>query len=325
MRRCSARAPGKVILSGEHWVVHGGRALAAAVGLYARATCTGWSGDRVVVETPLGRAAVASDGTVDGDAKAAPLGHAIRAALELGYRFMPSICSVDSEIPVGAGLGSSAATAVAVAAAYMAYAAGGPPERESVNRAAFEAEKVTHGKPSGVDNTVSTYGGFILYRRGSRPEPLNMPRLDAEVLIALSGVERRTAEAVGRFTRRLEELNNIGIGGSLASLADKITSLMLEAIARGDAATLGTLLRVSHGILNAMGVSHERLEEIVHIAERAGALGAKLTGAGMGGAAIVLCRGDGCAAVLHSLQSRGYRVLQTALGVDGVEITCEQS
>ncbi len=324
MRRCSARAPGKVILSGEHWVVHGGRALAAAVGLYAHATCREWSGDRVVIETPLGRAAVTGDGTVDGDPKAVPLGHAVRAALELGYGFKPSICGVDSEIPVGAGLGSSAATAVAVAAAYMAYTAGEQPERSSVNRAAFEAEKVTHGRPSGVDNTVSTYGGFILYRRGSRPEPLSMPRLDAEVLIALTGVERRTAEAVRRFTQRLEKLNNIGIGGSLASLADRITSLMLEAIARSDVATLGTLLRVSHGILNAMGVSHEKLEEIVHTAERAGALGAKLTGAGMGGAAIVLCRGDRCSAVLRSLQAKGYQVLQATLGVDGVRVVCEE-
>ena len=323
--RCEASAPGKVIIGGEHWVVHGGTAVAAAIGLRARAICEPVEGGMgVVIETMFGAARLEQD-RVTGAREAAPLARAVQAVAEaLGVQPVPARCRVESSIPPGAGLGSSAATAVAAAAAYAALLLGGErPPLDAVNSAAYEAEKITHGRPSGIDNTVSTFGGFLAYRRGEKPRLLSSKPADATLYIVDTGVPRSTRRAVETFTSNLSLLGSINnLSTLLINLAEETTRSMIQAIESGDVDRLGALMYLAHGLLNAMGVSHSRIEEAVHTARARGALGAKLTGAGMGGTVIVLCRGQTCGQVASALMEKGYNPIPAALGAEGVRITC---
>lgn len=310
---CRARAPAKVILFGEHWVVHGGRALASAIGLYSS-----------VYAEPLREGVIVESrnlGVMEDVLKSCRVFCNLKRSFEYIANgvMWPARIVVNSEIPVGAGLGSSAAVAVSASAAY-ACVGGRDVTPELVSNAAYESEKLVHGTPSGVDNTVSAFGGFLLYRRGEGFKAIHVGSLnDVTLLVIDTGVIRSTAKAVSLFSSRLKRLNSIG--QDLLRLAEGIVEEALRAVRKGDAVMLGELMDVAHGLLNAMGVSHIELEKAVHAARANGALGAKLTGAGMGGSAIALVEKERAAAVAENLRRLGFRVYSGALGVRGVSIT----
>lgn len=310
-----AKAPAKIILLGEHWVVHGARAIAAAVGLYARAKGRPISNGIIVKSRELG---ITED--ITRCKRLCNLWYSVRYIASKASRApWPAEIYIESDIPIGAGMGSSAAIAVAFSACY-AWLGGVNPSAELVLNAAYEAEKIIHGTPSGIDNTVSTLGGFIIYRRGEAPRRLEGIKIhNTKLLIIDASVPRSTRIAVELFSKRLVELGSLG--KELLSLMNKVAQDAIEALQRGDAARLGLLLDLSHGLLNSMGVSHESLEEVVHIARREGAYGAKLTGAGMGGVAIALVPYDRVAHVRKALAARGYRVLEAELGAKGYSVT----
>ncbi len=320
-RCCSASAPAKVIVVGEHWVVSGSTALAGAIDLRARVACK--AGDSrlrgVVVSSPLGVAELDSEGSCNGSARLCGLGRALRAIVEETGAFVPASCVVKSDVPIGAGLGSSAAVSVAFAAAYLALVSGRV-DLETVNHAAYNAEVFNHGRPSGIDNTVSTYGGLVLYsrREGVRRVTGLGP---LEILVVDTGVKRSTRRAVELFQRNLERLGR-SVAEKLIETVDTIVYEALEAIRSGDIVRLGMLLTLSHGMLAGMGVSHPSLEEVVRLALGHGASGAKLTGAGMGGSAIVVGEPGSLRVLGQVFRSRGLAAYLTKLGGPGVEASC---
>jgi mevalonate kinase len=220
-------------------------------------------------------AARAGDGTPPGRALAAILSRL--GAGDLDFR-------LEAEIPSQAGLGSSAAMAVAIARA-AAAARGGAPAAEAEQAAAVDdAEGVFHGTPSGIDAAAAFGGGVGWFRRGSgwRAIPLAAP---LPICVGLSGRARDTSAQVAAV-RRLREH---------APVADKVLALFADlaaagerALGAGDVEDLGRLFDVAHGLLCALRVSSPELDAMVHGARAAGALGAKLTGAGGGGAVIAL-------------------------------------
>ncbi len=312
--RCVVRAPAKIILLGEHWVVHGSKAVAAAVGLYARALGQRAEQGIVVSSKNLG---IVEDLT--SCHRFCNLWEAAQyIAASVSRRPWPARIHIESDIPIGAGMGSSAAVAVAFSACY-AMLGGIKPSLNLVLRAAYAAEKIVHGNPSGIDNTVSTIGGFVLYRRGENPIRLsNVSLKGTKLLIIDTGIPRSTKIAVDVFSTRLRALH--GLGGSLLELMNKVVDEAITALREDDATKLGLLLDLSHGLLNAMGVSHEALETAIHIARRSGAYGAKLTGAGMGGTAIALVPSEKAGIISSLLKERGFRVFEVEIGVNGFTI-----
>ncbi len=300
-----ADAPGKVILFGEHFVVEGVPALATAVNLRARACSYEVEGaEGVFVYSSIFdkslRVYPCSDKNVRNFYEAVRYIHNI-----LGIdKHKPVLVEIDSSIPPAAGLGSSAATAVAFAAAYaLAYGARLSPEQAS--RAAFEAERVVHGKPSGIDNTVAAYGGTILYRRGGGFNRVRARLRGARLVIADTGVKRSTGKAVRMVLERKTRLGKIG--ELLYSLAEELVLEAARLIESGDVARVGELMDVNHGLLNALGVSIPRIEELVYAARCAGAYGAKLTGAGLGGCIVALVDEDRSASVSKALEELGAK------------------
>ncbi len=290
-------APGKVILLGEHAVVYGRPALAAAVG------------DRVEVEARL---TPSTPRPGDEGAAGRLLDQALRRGAELaGLPAHGLHISVTSTLPAGVGLGSSAALSVALMRALHTLA-GRHAAPDSICAHAFEIEKIFHGHPSGIDNTIATYGGLLCFRRGAEPRPLH-PARPLSLVIAIGRRPRRTAATVARLRRRWEQSP-----GECEPLFDCIGALAAAAEAAlggGDHGGLGAAMRENHELLRRLEVSTDELDEMVALAMRRGALGSKLTGGGGGGAVISLCGDDGAARRLAAdFTAAGTRAFAAAVG-----------
>jgi len=312
----AASAPGKVILFGEHFVVRGSRSLTAAVSLRARAEVSP-APETILVESPaLGLKASIDPETLEpGDPRLEPLARLLAHLRSIGYSVEPHRVRIASEIPPGAGLGSSASVA---ALAYTA-AHGDPLRGEALIRAAYEAERAAHGRPSGVDNTIVVTGGGLVYRRGHgfQPVEVRLPR-GTVMLVADTGVPRSTRRVVEEVLARAEATWRAA--QHIYRAADEIVGLALEALASGDAGLLGELMDLNQGLLNALGASSIHIERVVHAARAAGALGAKLTGAGRGGAVLVLAREEEARRVEEAVSRHAARVYRVALGVEGARV-----
>jgi len=249
----AGRAPGKVILLGEHAVVYGEPAVAAAIDRYVDVSVE----PAETTDSPDPFVAIARE-----------------AGWTSGFRV-----EISSEIPFGSGLGSSAALGVALARAFKPGCSA-----EEAARLAMHLERAVHGKPSGVDPAVSAHGGIIFFTKGA----VERVRGSAWLCVLQSGIERGTKSTVlGLAERRKTDPvidQSIRRLGELARQGRAFLEL-------GDFRGLGGTFDVAHSYLrDGLQVSCPELERAVESLRAAGALGAKLTGAGGGGAAIGLAR-----------------------------------
>lgn len=314
-RGVTASSPGKVILFGEHFVVKGSRALASAIGLRARVTVSDrGSWPMVIKSLNLGvEARVYRDLSYKGSERLRHIVRILEVLREMDYEILPVEAVIGSEIPPAAGLGSSAATSAAFALAYSAYH-GDPLDYDRLSRVAYEGEVVVHGRPSGIDNNVVVYGGGLVYRKGDVPKRVDTRLPEGYYLvIANTGVPRDTGAVVKEVLELAER--NWSVARLIYEAADSIIDQALDALARGDARRLGELMNISHGLLSAVGASSLEIERLVYEARAAGALGAKLTGAGRGGCIIALT-GDP-ERLLERLRRVSVWVEVAELGVEG--------
>jgi mevalonate kinase len=270
---------GKLILLGEHAVVFGQPALAAGIPVGVRARATRGEGR---IQIPSWNVdARAGDGTPVGTALERLLGRLGVGGLDF---------ALEADIPPRAGLGSSAAMAVAIARAAASHPevgtgnGGSGGSSADVLAAVHEAEAVFHGAPSGIDAAAAAYGGVGLFRKdeGWRRAPLHQR---IKVCVGLTGKGRDTraqVEAVGRLAARTP------VARRLIESLGEVTVAGVTALEMGDIDGLGRLFDIAHGLLAGLRVSSPELDAMVHAARAAGAIGAKLTGAGGGGAVIAL-------------------------------------
>ena len=303
-----AAGHGKLILFGEHAVVYGSRAIAAPVPLAVRA--------RVVDEND-GVWLVIPRWGVEQRLRRDPakqMSFEVPASLilrELGLSDRSMRIEVFSEIPRAMGLGGSAAVAVAIIRA-MDRHFNLELSDDQVNTLAYQCECVAHGTPSGIDNTVATYGQPLVYRKGDPPtiHSLDFPK-PIKLVIGLTGIEGLTAKMVARVRDGRER--NRDVYDTMFKGIDAITLQALEAIKHYDLERLGELMNVCQGLLNGLQVSSWELEELIQVARENGALGAKLTGGGGGGSMIALCP-DNAAQVIAAIQDAGYQAMEVSIG-----------
>jgi mevalonate kinase len=270
-----AFGPGKVILLGEHAVVYGHPAL--AVPLTLGVTARGTPAERCRL-TGLPELSLPQRRMLDA---------AFEAVAEATGRPRLQV-SLSSTLPVSMGLGSSAALAVAVSRLLLG-AGGGRPRPARVLALALRMEETFHGTPSGVDHTVSAHGAPLLYRRPvpGRPGRVRRIRIGARatLVLGLVGPRRGTQETVAALRRRAARWPERY--GRLFKEMGRLAVEGMTALEAGDLEGLGDAMNVNHGLLAAAGVSSPGLDTAVDALRRAGALGAKLTGAGGDGGAVV--------------------------------------
>ena len=194
---------------------------------------------------------------------------------------------VDSRLSPGVGMGSSAALAVAVARA-LATASGEAMPFSRLDPIAHAAERVFHGNPSGIDHAVAALGGVLKYRRGEQPQP---QRLGAPLplVVAVAAPGASTLKMVEGVHARLDR-HPLAVG-TVMNAIHQLVDAATQAIAVADWPALGEMMDINHGLLMSLGVSTPTLDAAVHVARDAGALGAKLTGAGGGGCIVALAPG----------------------------------
>lgn len=304
-----ATAPGKIILLGEHAVVYGRPAIAAPV-WQTVATAT-------ITDQPTGAGCIIVVRDLDQTlnlrtaAPDQPLALVTRLALaELGIDCIPDWrIDLHSTIPIASGLGSGAALSTALVRALFAHA-GGPTDADTVSHIVFASERIYHGTPSGIDNTVIAHGVPIWFVKGQQPEPFTPPERFL-LAIADSGIRSPTKETVGDVRRGWQANPS-----RYEAWFDQIAALVLasrHAIETSNLPRLGALMDENQAILQRLGVSAAPLERMITAARAAGALGAKLSGGGRGGNVIALVNDDTRAAVAQALLSAGaLRVIMTA-------------
>ena len=304
---------GKVILFGEHFVVHGVPGIVSAI-----------------------------DSTTDAEVKKAAKGINVKDERKTakGYSEEKRLQQIESiermlkamgidpkigldiwiggTLPGFSGLGASAASSVAIARA-MAQELGIQISDEKINQIAYEAEKAYAGNPSGIDNTAATYGGLMWFKKDmagglDKIEKLHMRR-PIEIVIGSSGKVANTKAMVEGVADRKKK--NPEKYNSFFKQAESVAIAGRKALENYDLKKIGDLMNENHRLLQEIGASSKELDFLVELARKQGAFGAKLTGGGGGGCIIALTPGKGLQGqVLSAIKSLGFEVLSTKIGVE---------
>jgi mevalonate kinase len=298
----SSSAPGKIILFGEHAVVYGYPALAVPVTqVQATATVSKNSRRGMIIEAP--------NINLTSELASLPPDHPLSVVVQGVYSALKithtPACTlyIQSTIPVASGLGSGAAVSVAVIRALSEFL-GHPFTNEQVNKLAFEAEKLYHGTPSGIDNTVITFGRPVYFVK-KKPIKTFHVGVPFTIMIASTGIPAPTKESV-ESVRMLWQENKPHWEKVFTKVGEVVWNAR-QAIERGDIAELGRLMDANHALLQSMKVSSTELDHLVTAARNAGARGAKLSGGGRGGNLIALVEKENASEIARALNKAGAK------------------
>ena len=299
-----ASACAKTILFGEHAVVYDEPAIALPVSsLRIKAAIEpgiGLEPGTVLIKVPgLG---------LNTDLKSLlaehPVAISIQATLHsLGIRQQPTFqLRLTNNFPLGAGLGGSAAIAVAIVRGLSAFL-GHPLDQAEVNAVAFLSEQSAHGNPSGIDNTVISLERPIYFHRGHKTAILKSGG-HYSFLIADTGISKHTQDVVGEVAKKRSEDDDIRkIMHTIGSLSNEGQ----KAFIKGNFSKLGSLMNENQALLEGLGVSLPELQNLIDAARAAGAYGAKLTGGGRGGCILALIEASQRGAIERALINAGAK------------------
>jgi len=305
-----ASAPGKIILFGEHAVVYGRPAIAVPVReVIATAEVTD------IIQAAQGEIHIeAPDIKLDSWLHELSADHPLSRIINLTLdeidpgTFPPLRLHITSTIPISSGLGSGTAVSIAVVRALSTHLDQPLPlQRQSA--LAFEVEKIHHGTPSGIDNTVVTYDRPIYFVQGEEPEILQS-ETPFTLVIGDTGQTSPTAVAVSQVRVAWQE--DTSKYETAFEAIGQIASQARECIMQGRAKELGPLMNQNQALLEDIGVSSPELRVLIDAARASGASGAKLSGAGLGGNMIAMVDPDDADRVMIAMREAGaVRTLRT--------------
>jgi mevalonate kinase len=260
--RGRGRAPGKLIVTGEHAVVYGHRAVAIAIDRGTEVELTAREGPTAIVEAPIDDA---------------------RLQRCVGLLLPPDGLTVRirSTLPIGRGLGSSASLSVALVRALASYEGRSASYDECFEKA-FVAERHFHGTPSGIDHaTVASGGALVFDPKG--PAFQRLPLVDTRLVAIDSGTAGDTKVLVAGVRARIAELRPV-----IDEIGAVSEAVIARLVAGGTLAAAAPELRENQRLLSALGVSTEPIDALIAWALARGASAAKLSGAGGGGIVIAI-------------------------------------
>ena len=305
-----AVTPGKAILLGEHSVVYGRHAIAVPVPLNIRVKIED-ADDGVLLMIPSWGVEYYLDKKPEERQSFEKPAALILEKMNLSNVGMK--IEVFSDVPRGMGLGGSAVLAVSIIKALNHHYKMGLSEQE-INEMAYESEKIAHGNPSGIDNTIATYGYPLIYRKGEKTlkERLQIKE-PLDLVLAFSKSEGLTAKTVAHV--RTQWKSNQEMYEGVFDDIDAIVLNGIQAIQENDHKKLGELMNFNQGLLNTLQVSTPELERMIYIARDAGAFGAKLTGGGGGGAIIAVS--DSPEEIIEAFDNEGFQSIRFSVQDSG--------
>lgn len=298
----TSSAPGKIILFGEHAVVYGRPALAVPVTqVHVDVDVTDSTRAGIWIDAP--------DVSLHAELNTLPSDHPIASVINnlfflLRVSPFPNLeIKIASTIPVASGLGSGAAVTVALTRA-LAIHLNRSMTDEEVNAFTYEIEKIHHGTPSGIDNTVVTYARPVYFVKGQTIETFTVGQ-PFMIVIGDTGISAPTKESVGDV-RRLW-MNDKSRWETVFDKIGEISFTARRAVEAGKWELLGELMNENHALLQKLTVSSPELDRLIEAARNASALGAKLSGGGRGGNMIALVHPENAESVSHALTEAGAR------------------
>ena len=331
MSHGKASAPAKVILFGEHFVVYGSPAILAAINkrISVDARIIIPNENKIIVRSNIGVAGEYNNNNngkfnaLEGGSKAKalldPLYGAIRQVLLLRNKKNIGIeIGISSSVPAGIGLGSSAASCVATVAAVDSLFEKNP-SRQTVCKLAIKSERLIHKRSSGADCYVSTFGGLMQYYGKSKSFKKIETKESLSLVVASTGIKHSTSELVAGV-KRFKDTNRT-LFESLSKQASDICLQACTAIESGKYDKIGELMNQNQIILQQIGISHHKVHDIIDICRKAGAIGAKMTGAGGGGAVIALAASKQESTKIAShIKAAGYQSFEVEIDYNGLYV-----
>ena len=310
--KSKASAPGKVILFGEHFVVYGVKAILCAINKRITVTAEKIDGGKISIQSNIGNLELEPGKSIS----------EINSPLKPFYYLADKMLKnentgikiiVESDIPLGVGLGSSSACCVAGAAAISRLFR--KTSNEEILVLAIEAEKTIFKNTSGADCTVCTYGGIMEYDKENGFHKIES-KPNFHLVIANSNIEHSTESVVGEV-RQFKEKNEIQFT-SLCKKESKLIEEVLELLIENNIEKLGTKIKENQEYLETIGISNDKLREMIQIGQTE-SFGAKITGAGGGGCIYALTDESNLERTINQFKDKNYDCFSVKIDFKGLD------
>jgi mevalonate kinase len=309
-----ASAPGKVILFGEHFVVYGVKAILCAIDKRITVTAEKIPEDVISIKSTIGNLrAIKNKPITEINGPLRPFYYLANKIIKK-YEYDSGIqITVDSEIPLGVGLGSSSACCVASAAAISGVFDKIP--KDEILQLAIDAEKTIFPNTSGADCTVCTYGGIMQYDKQNGHLKLDY-KPNFHLVIANSKIEHSTKDVVSKVNQFKEK--NEERFSQMCKEESELVGNVLDFLENNNLKKIGTSIKKNQGFLESIGVSNEKLREMIELANKS-SFGSKITGAGGGGCIIALADETNVENILSKLQKNNYECFSAKIDFKGLD------
>ena len=309
-----ASAPGKIILFGEHFVVYGGKAILCAINKRITVTAKAIPENKISIKSSIGNLVLAPKRPLtDVDIQLRPFYYLADKMIQKYDEKSGMEITIDSEIPVGVGLGSSSACCVAAAAAISGVFT--KKSKEEILQMAIEAEKTMFPNTSGADCTVCTFGGIMQYDKQTGHSKIDSePRF--HLVIANSKIEHSTKEVVSTVNHFKEK--NEERFSKICNEENNLIDDVLVCLKKNDLKGIGIDIIKNQEYLELIGVSNEKLRSMIELANKS-SFGAKITGAGVGGCIFALTDESNMEDTIQQLKENNYECFSVKIDFNGLD------
>jgi len=306
-----ASAPGKVILFGEHFVVYGVKAILCSINKRVTVTAEKTNKRKISINSKIGKLELEPDKLISEiNSPLKPFYYLANKAVE--NKDTGIHIQIDSEIPLGAGLGSSSACCVAGAAAIFKLF--GNISREEVLKLAIEAERTIFENTSGADCTVCTYGGIMEYDKNKGFKKIEHEP-NFQLVIINSNMEHSTQSMVSKV-KEFENKNKEEFS-KLSNLESKLVEDVLKLVKENKIQEIGQKMNQNQEYLENIGISNKELTKMIKIGQES-SFGAKITGSGGGGCIFALTNESNLQNILKKFKDNNYECFSTKIDFKGL-------
>ena len=309
--KSKASAPGKVILFGEHFVVYGIKSILCSINKRVTVTAEKTNERKISINSEIGKLVLEPNESISEiNSPLKPFYYLANKAIKdqnIGLKIQ-----IESEIPLGAGLGSSSACCVAGAASIFKLF--GEISKEKILEIAIEAEKTIYQNTSGADCTVSTYGGLMEYDKNNGFRKIE-DEPNFQLVIANSNIEHSTETMVSRV-KEFENKNKEKFH-ELSNLESNLVNDVLKLIKENKIKGIGEKINQNQKFLEEIGISNEQLEAMIKIGQKT-SYGAKITGSGGGGCIFALTNESNLDETIKEFVNKEYECFATKIDFKGL-------